>query len=37
MSEIAARALVERGFTEVSHLAGGMVEWERSGHPLLRK
>lgn len=37
MSEIAARELVRRGFTRVSHLAGGMVEWERSGYPLLRK
>ena len=37
MSEIAARELVELGFTEVSHLAGGMIEWERSGHPLSRK
>lgn len=37
MSEIAARELVSRGFTDVSHLGGGMVDWERSGHPLQRK
>lgn len=37
MSETAARELVGRGFTDVSHLSGGMVDWERSGYPLLRK
>jgi len=37
MSEIAANVLAERGFTQVSHLAGGMVDWQRSGRPVLQR
>jgi rhodanese-related sulfurtransferase len=37
MSEIAAGELAGRGFTQVSHLAGGMVDWQRSGHPVLQR
>lgn len=37
MSEIAASDLATRGFTRVSHLSGGMIDWQRSGHPVLHK
>lgn len=37
MSEIAARELARLGYGRVSHLGGGMIAWERSGHKLLRK
>ena len=37
MSEIAASDLAARGFTGVSHLSGGMIDWQRSDHPLLDK
>jgi len=37
MSAIAARELVKLGFTNVSNLAGGMVEWEKQGYELIRK
>ena len=37
MSEIAATDLAARGFTRVSHLSGGMIDWQRSGHPVLHK
>lgn len=36
MSEIAGRALLEAGFTDVSHLKGGMDAWRRSGRSLVR-
>ncbi|MBI3430527.1 MAG: rhodanese-like domain-containing protein [Actinobacteria bacterium] len=32
MSEIAARALTELGYTQVSHLSGGMIDWEKNGY-----
>ena len=35
MSEIAATELAKLGYWNVSHLAGGMVAWEKAGHPLL--
>ncbi len=35
MSDIAARRLVELGYTHVYDLTGGMVAWEASGRPLL--
>lgn len=31
MSDIAARALVQQGYTNVWNLQGGMVAWERAG------
>jgi phage shock protein E len=34
MSKIAARTLVEQGYTNVWNLTGGMVAWERAGLPL---
>ena len=37
MSEIAAPALVELGYSNVWNLAGGMVGWEQAGYPLLNK
>src|SRR5712692_7710429 len=37
MSAIAARALVEHGYTDVWNLDGGMVAWERAGYRLLRR
>lgn len=37
MSEIAARELLRLGYTQVSHLSGGMNEWEREGNSVIRK
>jgi rhodanese-related sulfurtransferase len=37
MSAIAAGVLTRLGYTNVSHLEGGMREWERTGHQLLTK
>lgn len=37
MSEIAAKSLVALGYTNVSHLAGGMIAWERAGYELVRR
>ena len=37
MSEIAAEALVRRGYTNVFNLDGGMVAWEQAGLPLDRQ
>lgn len=34
MSEIAAEKLVHRGYTNVSHLQGGMLAWRKAGYPL---
>jgi rhodanese-related sulfurtransferase len=36
MSEIAANDLAGRGFTQVSHLAGGMIDWQKSGRQILQ-
>jgi rhodanese-related sulfurtransferase len=36
MSTIAARELLERGYTNIVHLAGGMVAWKRAGYPIVR-
>lgn len=35
MSTIAARELVARGYTNVWHLAGGMIAWARAGYPIV--
>ena len=35
MSEIAAAALLKAGYSNVSHLEGGMRAWESAGKPLL--
>lgn len=37
MSEIAASELTALGYTNVSHLAGGMVGWEKADQPLLER
>ncbi|MHB1103783.1 MAG: rhodanese-like domain-containing protein [Devosia sp.] len=37
MSGIAANELAALGYTDVSHLAGGMIEWERAGQAVLRR
>lgn len=34
MSDIAARTLLGLGYTNVSHLEGGMVAWRNAGYPL---
>src|SRR3989344_5402693 len=34
MSEIAAQELVRLGYKRVSHLTGGMIDWERSGYEI---
>ena len=34
MSGIAADTLVRLGYTNVSHLEGGMVAWKKAGYPL---
>jgi rhodanese-related sulfurtransferase len=37
MSEIAARELTQLGFSQVSHLSGGMIDWKKSGYELVEK
>ena len=37
MSEIAARELARRGYTQVSHLSGGMIDWKKNGYGIIRK
>jgi len=37
MSDIAARRLVELGYTRVYDLAGGMLAWEASGRSLVQR
>ena len=37
MSEIAGRALLEAGYTDVAHLAGGFEAWAGSGRPLISR
>jgi rhodanese-related sulfurtransferase len=32
MSEIAARELIQLGYTQVTHLSGGMVDWKKNGY-----
>ena len=34
MSEIASKALVKVGYTNIWNLDGGMVDWERAGFPI---
>ena len=35
MSTTASKTLVRMGFTNVSNLAGGMIEWKRQGYPVI--
>jgi rhodanese-related sulfurtransferase len=37
MSEIAAQELARLGYSRVSHLAGGMIDWKRSGREVIEK
>ncbi len=37
MSEIAGEALVRAGYTNVSHVAGGMIDWKARGRLILRR
>lgn len=37
MSEIAAGELAQLGFSQVSHLSGGMIDWKKSGHEVIEK
>lgn len=37
MSAVAAETLAELGYTDVWHLAGGMLAWEQDGYPLVSK
>lgn len=37
MSEIAATELSRLGYTQVSHLSGGMIGWKASGFAILAK
>ncbi|MHA6644450.1 rhodanese-like domain-containing protein [Mesorhizobium sp. A623] len=37
MSEIAAQELTKLGFTQVSHLSGGMIAWKKSGYEVIDK
>ncbi|HEX8009881.1 MAG TPA: rhodanese-like domain-containing protein [Casimicrobiaceae bacterium] len=37
MSEIAARELARLGYSRVSHLAGGMIDWKKSGYEIIQK
>ena len=37
MSDIAARALVGMGYSDVWNLDGGMIAWQAAGYPLLEK
>jgi rhodanese-related sulfurtransferase len=37
MSEIAARELTQIGFSHVSHLSGGMIDWKKSGYEIIEK
>lgn len=34
MSEIAAHNLAQLGFDQVSHLSGGMIDWQKSGYEI---
>lgn len=37
MSAIAAGELANLGYTNVSHLAGGMIDWEKNGYAIIKK
>ena len=37
MSEIAVRKLKRLGYSRVSHLAGGMIDWKKSGYEIIEK
>ena len=37
MSEIAAEELVRLGYSNVSHLAGGMIDWKNNGYEIIEE
>ena len=37
MSETAAKELIQLGYTQVSHLSGGMIEWKQNGYAIINK
>ena len=37
MSEIAALELVRLGYTDVSHLRGGMIDWKANGYDIINR
>ena len=37
MSEIAARELSRLGYTQISHLSGGMIDWKKDGYEIIKK
>ncbi len=37
MSGIAGETLTDLGYTNVSHLAGGMLDWERNGYEIIKR
>lgn len=37
MSEIAAKELAKLGYANISHLAGGMIDWEKNGYEIIKK
>ncbi len=37
MSEIASRALIDQGYTQLFDVQGGMSAWEASGRTLVKK
>ena len=37
MSEIATRELMRLGYTQVSHLSGGMNDWKKNGNEIIEK
>src|SRR3989338_10108036 len=37
MSEIAARELSQLGYTQITHLSGGMIYWEKDGYENIKK
>ena len=37
MSSLAARELTRLGYSQVSHLGGGMVDWKKNGYEIIQK
>ncbi len=37
MSEIASRALIDKGYTQIFDVQGGMSAWQASGRALIEK
>lgn len=37
MSDTAARELARLGYSQVSHLSGGMIDWKKSGYEIIQK